>query len=397
MDHTIQATVPLYPGRQGQSAESRRSRLPAALGPPSYLASPHGKNDSLDKRHDVGYGKGCSGRCRRKIDKSQMPHFDPGLERNESGLAMRVLMQKSKASHRIMSAESTMSDPVHFEQSRAVNSILYLQRTIGNQALQRILQTNAEKLEVGLASTASPHYTHDFSQSPIKSKSSTIVQEKVTVSSADDIHEQEADRVSDQVMHTPEPHPPRACACGGGCSCYTERPRLGPERMQAKHIQSSELGQTEAPPLVREVLASPGQSLDTATRSLMEERFGYDFSRVRIHADGKAAEAAQTIHALAYTAGDNVVFGAGQYSSGTSKGRRLLAHELTHVIQQQAAAPKIARSPGDGSVVAVGTTNPVIQRQLAHKSGQPGFGHKPHALSPAEVKKAEAFDADWIS
>jgi Domain of unknown function (DUF4157) len=89
------------------------------------------------------------------------------------------------------------------------------------------------------------------------------------------------------------------------------------------------------PPIVHEVLSSPGQPLDVGTRAFMEPRFGHDFSHMRVHADAQAAESARSVNALAYTVGQHVVFGAGQYEPETSKGKRLLAHELTHVVQQQ--------------------------------------------------------------
>ncbi|MGB9632210.1 MAG: DUF4157 domain-containing protein [Chloroflexaceae bacterium] len=88
------------------------------------------------------------------------------------------------------------------------------------------------------------------------------------------------------------------------------------------------------PPIVHEVLRSPGQPLDAETRAFMEPRFGHDFSRVRVHTDARAAESARAVNALAYTVGRDVVFGAGQYAPGASAGRRLLAHELAHVVQQ---------------------------------------------------------------
>jgi len=95
-----------------------------------------------------------------------------------------------------------------------------------------------------------------------------------------------------------------------------------------------EQGGYEVPSLVHEVLSSSGQPLDTETRSFMEPRFGHDFSQVRVHADERAAESAQAVNALAYTVGSDVVFGPGEYTPTTSKGKRLLAHELTHVVQQ---------------------------------------------------------------
>lgn len=91
------------------------------------------------------------------------------------------------------------------------------------------------------------------------------------------------------------------------------------------------------PPIVHEVLRSPGQPLDEETRAFMEPRFGHDFSRVRVHTDAKAAESARAVNARAYTAGRDVVFGENQYNPHTMPD--LLVHELTHVIQQNRMAP----------------------------------------------------------
>ena len=88
------------------------------------------------------------------------------------------------------------------------------------------------------------------------------------------------------------------------------------------------------PPIVHEVLRSPGRPLDAQTRSLFEPRFGHDFSKVRVHADHEAAQSARAVEALAYTVGNDLVFGTGHFSPHTKSGQRLLAHELTHVVQQ---------------------------------------------------------------
>ncbi len=88
------------------------------------------------------------------------------------------------------------------------------------------------------------------------------------------------------------------------------------------------------PPLVRTAVQSPGRPLDSAARTLMEPHFNYDFSQVRIHTDALAAESARAVRARAYTLGRDLVFGAGQYSPSSPHGRRLLAHELAHVVQQ---------------------------------------------------------------
>jgi hypothetical protein len=99
------------------------------------------------------------------------------------------------------------------------------------------------------------------------------------------------------------------------------------------------------PRVVHEVLRSPGSALDAGARAYMEPRFGHDFSRVRVHTDATAARSAEAVHALAYTVGRDVVFGAGQYAPSTQAGRRLLAHELTHVVQQgDLQSPAVARA-----------------------------------------------------
>jgi Domain of unknown function (DUF4157) len=94
---------------------------------------------------------------------------------------------------------------------------------------------------------------------------------------------------------------------------------------------------SEVPSTVHEVLRSPGQPLDPATREYMEPRFGHDFSRVRVHSDSVAGQSVREVNAHAYTVGQNIVFGAGRFTPGTHEGRRLIAHELTHIVQQSGA------------------------------------------------------------
>ncbi|HET9282427.1 MAG TPA: DUF4157 domain-containing protein [Candidatus Angelobacter sp.] len=93
-------------------------------------------------------------------------------------------------------------------------------------------------------------------------------------------------------------------------------------------------GPAIAPPIVHEVLRSPGQPLDKQTRAFFEPRFGHDFSRVRVHTDSRAAESAAAVNALAYTVGDDISFAGGRYAPDKPAGRELLAHELAHVIQR---------------------------------------------------------------
>lgn len=93
----------------------------------------------------------------------------------------------------------------------------------------------------------------------------------------------------------------------------------------------------DVPQVVHDVLAAPGQPLDPDTKEFMESRFGHDFSSVRVHTDAKAAESAKSVNALAYTVGKDIAFGTGQYIPGTIRGKQLLSHELTHIVQQRHA------------------------------------------------------------
>lgn len=130
----------------------------------------------------------------------------------------------------------------------------------------------------------------------------------------------------------------RTYACGQhtGGGDYTDCRKQREAVLQRRAGTANE--PTTVPPIVSEVLRSPGQPLDTNTREFMEPRFGHDFSGVRVHTDAKAAESARAVNALAYTVGRDVVFGGGQYLPGTTMGQKLMAHELTHVVQQSSAS-----------------------------------------------------------
>lgn len=108
---------------------------------------------------------------------------------------------------------------------------------------------------------------------------------------------------------------------------------------------------------VQSVLASPGRPLDASTREFFADRFGHDFGEVQIHDDATAAASARGVHALAYTVGKDVVFGAGQYSPRTEAGRHLLAHELTHVIQQRGTTQALQRYPEDEDSLTEGSSS----------------------------------------
>ena len=154
------------------------------------------------------------------------------------------------------------------------------------------------------------------------------IQTKLTVNQPGDKYEQEADQVAEQVMRMPEPRVQRQVD-------LEEEEELLQSKPMGQGRTGGDLGtQGEAPAIVHDVIRSPGRPLAPATRVFFESRFGHDFSQVRVHADGKAAESAAAVNALAYTVGPDVVFATGQYAPGTHAGQRLLAHELAHTIQQ---------------------------------------------------------------
>ncbi len=247
--------------------------------------------------------------------------------------------------------------------SRApVHPFLKLQRTLGNQVVGRFFQA------------------------------------KLKVNQPGDVYEQEADRVAEEVMSMPEamsrdisPHSSpavqRKCAaCAGSgepCPQCAEEEKMMQRKPLAAQItpliqrQTEEAEEDEEEILqAKEVAgqtpaATPaleshinnvrgGEPLSEFVRAFFEPRFGYDFSQVRVHWDAQAANSAQAVNALAYTVGRDVVFGAGQYAPETLAGQRLLAHELTHVIEQR----PVTRPRFLGSRVDVGerADSPIIQR-----------------------------------
>ncbi|MBB6127734.1 eCIS core domain-containing protein [Mucilaginibacter lappiensis] len=165
---------------------------------------------------------------------------------------------------------------------------------------------------------------------------SLLVQPKLQVNEPGDRYEQEADAMADQVMRMSisssnessffKPAPPviqRKCQ-----HCEEE------EKLHRKESTTAETSGSHELDNYIGSLGSSGQALPESSRQFFEPRFGHDFSNVRIHTGSVAAKSAQSINALAYTTGNNIVFNSGQYSTESDSGKRLMAHELTHVVQQ---------------------------------------------------------------
>ncbi len=173
--------------------------------------------------------------------------------------------------------------------------------------------------------------------------SAPFIQRKLTVNEPGDAYEQEADAVADKVMRMSDPSVSQPIgkvsisSLQRKCAACEED-----DKMQRKETSNTGGGMS-APPIVSDVLSGSGKPLDKGTQHFMESRMGQDFSNVRIHTDGKAAESAQSVNALAYTSGHNIVFNNGQYQPDTEGGKRLLAHELVHVGQQTPSINRVEK------------------------------------------------------
>ena len=301
---------------------------------------------------------------------------------------MRTFAQKQNQPRQESSARLTRPNALAPAASQETHPLLDLQRTIGNQALLRLLKASADGLETGARTDVSPtaegrsetptttRFAHDFSRIPVHGPAPITIQPKLAVNTPGDSYEQEADHVAEELMRMPEPQLQRACACGNHtmagdeCSEGSKKSRSGrltklkvsepgdvyeqeadriADQVMAtsahhgasgapSHIQRlarQPIGHADATPAsVDQALATPGRPLEPAVLQDMEQRFGHDFSRVRVHSGAIAEQSAQEVNANAYTVGHNMVFGAGRFAPETYEGRKLIAHELTHVVQQ---------------------------------------------------------------
>jgi hypothetical protein len=207
---------------------------------------------------------------------------------------------------------------------------LRLQRTIGNQAVLRLLQTNTE------------------------------------------VQDQEEARVGEHVIEKAEPLAETLQVAG------PPAPLSGNEYEESRGW---------LPPAIQETLGKPGQPLDQATRGLMELRFGHDFRSVRVHADEKAAESAEALDASAYTVGQDIVLGGDQPSPETREGRQLLTHELAHVVQQSRGGQTLAANSSavheqdaEAASTALSEGRPTVH---VRQSASVGLARQPKEKNPS--------------
>jgi Domain of unknown function (DUF4157) len=233
-----------------------------------------------------------------------------------------------------------------------------------------------------------PSINHHFGQVSVQARRLPVIQTKLAIGQPGDKYEQEADRVADQIMRMPEPgsiawritNPGKTPSIQRVCSeCQDEvqrQPVEGEEVLRANSltIQTTSLAQRQVDlteeeeeeqmvqtkqrlgqiPSVTPILEArlnankgSGEPLPEETRSFMESRFGHDFRQVRVHTDAEAVQMNRELNAEAFTNSQDVYFGTGKYNPDSNKGKRLLAHELTHVVQQtqNQAEPMLMRSP----------------------------------------------------
>jgi nucleoid-associated protein YgaU len=195
-------------------------------------------------------------------------------------------------------------------------------------------------------------------------KNKRSIQRKLAIGSSNDPLEREADRVAEQVLAM-QTH---------------NNINAAPPGIQRYTSQSAE-EMNIAPTSVDHVLSSQGSPLEPLLQQDMEQRFGHDFSRVRVHTDEGAERSAREVNANAYTVGKNIVFGADQYSPGSHEGRRLIAHELTHVVQQGYGAAQ-----SESSVFKVDQQNST-EKQEAHTAAHSISESKPAIIAATSMKQ----------
>jgi hypothetical protein len=214
--------------------------------------------------------------------------------------------------------------------------------------VHEVLSSPGFSLDPATRSHMGPRPGHDFSRIPLYPLVPGVIQTKLAINAPGDKYEQEADLIVDQVLAKP------AHQVGSGAPLRIQR-FPGQPAVQAG----------AAPASVDQALASSGRPLEPGLRQDMEERFGHDFSRVRVHTGAAAEQSARDVNAYAYTVGYDMVFGSGRLEPWSHEGRRLIAHELTHVVQQS-ASEVVSVSQGNGKY---GLSNPsarTIQRRRAN-------------------------------
>lgn len=244
--------------------------------------------------------------------------------------------------------------------------------TAGQHAGQRASATNCTPGSTGGLQAAAESSRPGGNQETLRALG---IQARHTVSQPGDPDEQEAEHKAGQVMLSTAP-------------AASPARHVGQQRQQVLGSTSGAAALQAAPPLLAQVLRSPGRPLDAATRAFMEPRFGYDFSQVRVHAGPAAEQSARDLGASAYTVGRDIAFAAGRFAPGTQEGRHLLAHELTHVVQQSGPAGMDGAAGAESASLPRAPITRTARTQLARKAA-------PSAIAGMNVSEIQA-SPDYI-
>ena len=215
-----------------------------------------------------------------------------------------------------------------------------------------------------------------------------LVQAKLRIGALDDPLEREADRIADQIVRAPVLGPssglPQVTKTAGGT-----------QLLQTDRTSSSQPAGGRAA-AVDHAIGSPGQRLDASVRADFEPRFGHDFGAVRVHCDATAGASADGLNARAYTVGRDIVFAPGTYRPWSAEGRRLLAHELAHVMQQEGQPPLVQRQPA-GSVQRADEPDEPLEQALERQQWFDELAEKnkkmEQELGPIMERLAEQLEA----
>jgi len=234
----------------------------------------------------------------------------------------------------------------------------------------------------------------------------SVIQAKLKVSQPSDEYEQEADMVAEKVMSISSSQVSNLQIKDSDDENYKIDRKYksceddgdgNKENLKEIHIKRKGTNTNSSNTLdisdstannIKNIVKQQGSPLDTSTREFMEQRFGYDFSNIKIHNDNNATKSAKSINALAYTIGNNVIFGVNNYNTNTVEGKKLLAHELTHVVQQNDESDRIKQSFGRLHNNEYGSTDPILSSYINSEPQQKETSvHQEKPISKAMQRK----------
>jgi hypothetical protein len=233
---------------------------------------------------------------------------------------MLTFAEKPKGTHQASSAKPIKASRSLFRQSDKVRSILQLQRTVANQGTVVLPQLTAQNIDEISASHTPTKFSSDFGHIPVNSSTGNSIQAKLKINAPEDRYEQEADRIADEVLQKKIPEQTDGKA---GIQAKISHQATGGASEVSKEIESH-LSQKKG----------SGRPICDSLRAAVEPHLQFDVSNIRIHTDNEAARMSSELNAKAFTYGNDIYFGNSQYQPQSTQGLHLIAHEMTHVVQQ---------------------------------------------------------------